>query len=90
MSAAAESIRREIARLSEFHQDELNRLGLRFVPEGVRQVHGTWSVPMSLGNAAVDADAVSDLLRVIRRSLEGKTSDAVSVFVDPDLITNAA
>ena len=81
-----ESLVRELHRLVEdSHKDLVAQLGLSFRFDDVHQARDTWVVPVSLDGSIVgDAGAVNDLIRAMRRSLEGKVHNAVSILIEPD------
>ena len=77
-----ESLRHELDRLIDIHSSEIDRLGLLFEHGAIRKLRDTWVVPVSVGDSTGDAGDVNDLLRVIRRSLQAKTHDPVSVLIE--------
>ncbi len=81
-----ESLVRELHRLVEdAHKDLIAQLGLSFRFDAVHKHRDTWVVPVSLdGNIMGDAGAVNDLIRSMRRSLESKLDNSVSILIDPD------
>lgn len=85
-----ESLVREMKRqIEDAHRQEATRLGLAFDEKAVHETRGTWVVPVTVGMTDGDASALTDLLRTIRRSLEGKIGQPVTVLLDP-YIDNAA
>jgi hypothetical protein len=82
MSVSKESLMREIDRLLEFHGDEVRRLRLQVVEDRIAKHQDTWEVPVVVEAAEGDAGDLTDLLRTIRRSLESKTKESVSVVLD--------
>lgn len=83
MIASRQQIVVEANRLLRQYDSAASAFGLSLVESEVSEHQGTWLVPLSFGAASGSASDLSDLLRKMRRELESKFDQPVSVMLDP-------
>ena len=84
MIASRDQIVAEANSLLNRYDSKVRAFNLSLVEGGVAQHQGTWIIPLASGVTTGSATELSDLLRTMRRDMESKFKEPVSVMLDPD------